>query len=431
MSAADERPTRWQAARTSALLSLLFVVVYGGCSFITSLRGDVGTWYYEWERNIPFLPIFILPYLSIDAFYISGPFFCRTREEMRVLAGRIALAVLVGGACFLIMPLQLAVERPTASGAMGAAFAAFVSLDKPFNLFPSLHIALGCTLGAFFAQRFPRLRWLIIGWFVLVTTSTLFTYQHHFVDVVGGAVLALLCFHFVRPGPKGEGSSNPRIGLYYLALAVLCAWAASFGGWALLLLWPALSCALQAAGYFGFGARIFDKREGRHSFATRVLFAPILLGQRLSLAHYRRGPRAWDELAPNVWIGRQLDAAEAEAAVRQGVTAVLDLTGEFEEAPAFVWGNYLNLPVLDLTAPSAAQLAQAVAFIDRESTRGIVYVHCKIGYSRTAAAAGAWMLRSGRARDADEAMERLRAVRPSIVIRPEASQALREVAGGK
>lgn len=427
MSAEVDRPTRWQAARASALLSLLFVVAYGGCSFLTSLRSDVGTWYYAWERHIPFLPSFILPYLSIDAFYISAPFLCRDREEMQVLARRITMAVLVASAFFLLMPLTLAVERPTVPGPIGAAFAVFVSLDKPFNLFPSLHIALGCILGTFFAQRFGGFwRVLIIAWFVLVTTSTLFTYQHHFVDVVGGAVLALLCFHCVRPGPKGEGSAHPRIGLYYLVVAAACLAGSTYGGWFLLLLWPGLACALQAAGYFGLGARIFDKRAGRHSFATKVLLAPVLLGQQLSLAHYRRQAKAWDELDPHVWIGRRLDPAEADDAVRLGVTAVLDLTGEFEEAPAFTRVNYLNLKVLDLTAPTPAQVDAAVDFLERESARGVVYVHCKIGYSRTAAVAGVWLRRSGRAADAEAALQRLRAARAGIVIRPEAEQVIRQ-----
>lgn len=421
MTAANERPTRWAAARTAALLGALFVVVYGGCSFLTSLRSDVGTWYYAWERHIPFLPIFILPYLSIDAFYISAPFLCRTRDELRVLAGRITLAVLVAGACFLIMPLQLAVERPSAPGALGAAFAAFVSLDKPFNLFPSLHIALGCILGTFFAQRFGGFwRWLLIGWFVLVTTSTLFTYQHHFVDVVGGGVLALLCFHFIRPGPRGERNANPRIGFYYLALAAACSGLASLGGWALLLLWPGLACALLALGYFGWGPAVFDKADGRQTWSTRLLFAPVLLGQWLSLAHYRKQARAWDELEKNVWIGRRLDPSEAEEAVGKGVVAVLDLTGEFDEAPAFTGVEYLNVPVLDLTAPTSAQLAVAVAFLDHQTARGVVYVHCKIGFSRTAAVAGVWLRRSGRAASAAEAIERLRLARPGLVIRPEA-----------
>jgi protein phosphatase len=68
------------------------------------------------------------------------------------------------------------------------------------------------------------------------------------------------------------------------------------------------------------------------------------------------------------------------------------------------------------------------AFIDEESSQGIIYIHCKIGYSRTAAAAAAFLLRTGKARTLSEAINRLRQVRPTIVIRSEVMTALREFA---
>jgi hypothetical protein len=37
-----------QAAKTSAALSLLFMVVYTSCNWFTSLRTDVGMFYFEW-----------------------------------------------------------------------------------------------------------------------------------------------------------------------------------------------------------------------------------------------------------------------------------------------------------------------------------------------------------------------------------------------
>jgi protein-tyrosine phosphatase len=118
-------------------------------------------------------------------------------------------------------------------------------------------------------------------------------------------------------------------------------------------------------------------------------------------------------------LGPVLNETDARAALDAGVTAVLDLTLEFSRPAAFAHLSYLNLPVLDLTAPSPEQLAAEVAFIGQESQRGIVLIHCKAGYSRTAAAAAAWLLSTQRARDADEAFARLIAVRPRIVIRPE------------
>jgi protein-tyrosine phosphatase len=110
--------------------------------------------------------------------------------------------------------------------------------------------------------------------------------------------------------------------------------------------------------------------------------------------------------------------------VRQGVTAVVDLTGEFSEARTFRRLPYLNLPILDLTAPTPQQLRTAIDFINAHRAAGTVYVHCKIGYSRSAVVLGAWLLDAGLATTPGEAVALLRAVRPTLVVRPEAFAAL-------
>jgi len=69
-------------------------------------------------------------------------------------------------------------------------------------------------------------------------------------------------------------------------------------------------------------------------------------------------------------------------------------------------------------------LRQAVEFISRRAERGVVYVHCKVGYSRSAAVVGAYLLASRRAGSVDQALAILRDSRPGIVIRPEALAAL-------
>jgi membrane-associated phospholipid phosphatase len=35
-------------------------------------------------------------------------------------------------------------------------------------------------------------------WFVLIALSPVLTYQHHVIDIVGGVVLAVLCFCLFR-----------------------------------------------------------------------------------------------------------------------------------------------------------------------------------------------------------------------------------------
>jgi hypothetical protein len=101
-------PTRWgmrgTAAKTSLALSLLFLVVYGSCNWITAQRTDVGTWYFAWERHIPFVPLLIVPYMSIDLFFVAAPFLCENGLELRTFARRIGCAIIVAGVCFLVLP---------------------------------------------------------------------------------------------------------------------------------------------------------------------------------------------------------------------------------------------------------------------------------------------------------------------------------------
>jgi protein-tyrosine phosphatase/membrane-associated phospholipid phosphatase len=425
------RPGVTAAAKTSLLLSLLFLVVYGGTNWITSLRSDVGTWHYAWEFAIPFVPLMIVPYMSIDLFFVAAPFLCRSHDELKTLARRIVFAILAAGACFLLLPLRCEYVKPEVDGWIGVVFRTFCGLDQPYNLLPSLHITLTAILVDVYGRKTRGLvRLAVYVWFGLVALSTVLTYQHHVVDVVGGFMLAVACFYlFPEPTPREHGSRNTRVALYYgagamavLALAFLT-WPS--GG---LLLWPMASLAIVAAGYCGLGPGIYRKRDGRLHLSAQLLLAPVRLGQFLSLMHYRRRCSPWNEVLPRVLMGRTLTRAEAASAVCRGVTAVLDLTAEFSRAAPFRATRYRNLPILDLTAPTPAQLGEAVRFIARESASGTVYVHCKVGYSRTAAVVGAYLLATGRAASADEAVAILRKVRPSIIVRPEAMAALRAFA---
>src|SRR5690348_14296623 len=122
---ACETMKAWRAALTSAFLCLLFVAVYPTCNWITSQRADVGMFYFQWELLIPFVPIMIVPYMSIDLFFVAGPFVCRSDAELSTLRKRMTFAMLTAGVCFLLFPLKLAFERPHTSGWLGAVFNTF------------------------------------------------------------------------------------------------------------------------------------------------------------------------------------------------------------------------------------------------------------------------------------------------------------------
>ena len=410
-------------------LSALFLVVYGWCNWFTAHRANVPTLFFQWERSIPFVAWMFVPYMSIDLFFVGAPFLCRSNKELAIFSKRITATILVAGLCFLLFPLRFAFERPPAPGWLGVVFDWFRAMDQPYNLLPSLHIAF-CTI---LAEHYARhLRGLVRAasniWFVLIGLSAVLTYQHHVMDVVAGFALGAYCLYFFPEWrPRLPMSSNRRVGSYYLigtfvtmSLVVLC-WR-----WGALLLWPAIAQSIVTAAYFGVGPGVFRKRNGRLPWTTRWALGPVLIGQEISRRYYRRQCNAWDQLSPQVWIGGVLNRNEAINLRKRGVTAVLDLTAEFSEPAPLRSAAYRNIPILDLTAPNIDQLTEMASFIERESATGIVYVHCKIGYSRTAAAIAAYLLRSHLAKSAPEALDLVRRARPSVVVRPEVVTALQQ-----
>ena len=88
----SERPNWWRALFWASFLSVYFIVVYGFCNKFTAERAAAGehipTFYWEWERSIPLIPAFIIPYMSIDLFFLGAPFLTKSRHELHVLIAR-------------------------------------------------------------------------------------------------------------------------------------------------------------------------------------------------------------------------------------------------------------------------------------------------------------------------------------------------------
>lgn len=420
---------RSKALVASIGLSVLFLIVYGGCNWITARRANAGTFYFEWERKIPFVPFFILPYMSIDLFFVVAPFLCRTDRELVVLAKRIMAAILVAGICFLCFPFRFAFSRPDVAGWLGALFNWFRGMDAPYNLVPSLHAAFTLILcDTYFRHTRGFIRVAIMIWFVLIALSPVLTYQHHLIDIVTGFVLAGYCFYLFRePTLAPPIIANRRIGSYYAAGAtIVLILVPILWPWGALLFWPAIALGIVALAYFKAGPIIFRKTEGELPWSTRFVLGPCLFGQYLSLLYYRSQCGPWDKVTPAIWMGSRLESGSAKKALSSGVVSVLDLSAEFSEVKPFRKINYRNIPVLDLTAPTQTQLMEMTEFIGNHSRNGAVYVHCKIGYSRSAAAVAAYLIMSGQAKTAEDAFSMIRRVRPSVVTRPEVLSALTE-----
>lgn len=427
---AEPRPWRAGILWMLFVLGPGFFLVYGACNALTALRPEVGSFFFEWELRIPLLPWTIIPYCSLDLFYAFSVLLCRTRLELDRHAFRVVTAVLLSGAGFLLFPLKLAFPRPEVAGIFGALFQALHGFDQPFNEAPSLHISLGMIMWRLYAKYTRGLvRWLLHGWFVLVFLSTMTTWQHHFIDLPTGALVGVIAF-WLFPDPVADPMGKtviyrPAGGGWlvgrYLASAVLSLALALHGGVWLLFLWPAVSLGIVAAAYAGLGPVVFRKQGGRLSLAAKLVLGPYLAGQSLSWRRYRRNMAApFAEVAPGVFIGARLDDREAEAfAAAHPRLLTLDLTGDFDEANSLRTDDYVNLQIMDWTRPPPRALRDATVHIEAAVQQGrSVLIHCALGYSRSACIAAHWLAATGRAHSIQEALERIRAVRPGVVVAP-------------
>jgi len=394
----------------SAILSLFFILIYGACNTLASHRQEIGTCFFDWELRIPFVPALIVPYMSIDLFFVASFLLCADRIELRTHARRIALAILIAGFAFLTFPLTVGYQRPEVSGWTGPLFELLWSFDKPHNLVPSLHVALASLLWPLYARHtHGALRWFVQGWFTLIIASPLLTWQHHVLDVVAGAMLGQLCIFTFPDWRKCDSSvvraidrdlvrsatGNIRIAqLYGIGSASLVVLATIFGVWFWVLLWPAVALAVIAIAYLRGDSSVFRKSDGRLPISTRVVLGPYLCGVFVRLLIYRRRRKRWREAASRVYCGGLLGKREALLLESMSISGVLDLTAEHAEGRVLLQSaqiKYLNVPVLDLTQPSSEKLAVAVAFIDEHESRGGVYVHCALGISRSAAVVAAYL----------------------------------------
>ncbi len=181
---------------------------------------------------------------------------------------------------------------------------------------------------------------------------------------------------------------------------------------ALVLGWAALAAVIVAVGYAGLGPGVFGKvPDGQRALWARLLLLPYFAGVSCVrwLQRTLTGERAYDEVAPGLYVGRLVPTRGLPPDVR----LVVDLTAELSE-PRQTRCNYEYrcLPTLDGMAPPDHRLralAEEVA-----AHPGPVYVHCAAGHGRAAMLTAVVLVRRGLAADVRAAEEHMRAHRPKV-----------------
>jgi membrane-associated phospholipid phosphatase len=209
MTAGKEGKEPWTLARGIRQAVLLAVIMFSSLGlYLTVLkwRGWEGkdhvTYVPAWDDVIPFAPgwvwVYLIPYLVgpvLLGLVSSDTFFWFVRRGLVIVA--VSLAV------FIVYPTQTKVREQPAlgDGLTAVLYRNMVEIDEPpANAAPSLHVSLTCLLALALVREFPRWWPLTFAGAVLVWLATLFTRQHHVIDVVTGALLAVVVAYVPWPG---------------------------------------------------------------------------------------------------------------------------------------------------------------------------------------------------------------------------------------
>jgi membrane-associated phospholipid phosphatase len=151
------------------------------------------------DRSIPFLKIFIVPYLIWYPFIMLGLIYLCLKDRSTYLRTLFAFA---GGlaVCYVIYYFyQTTVPRPILSGSdlLSRLVAFTYATDQPFNCFPSIHVLSTylIMIGMSASEQTSRgIRWFTHIFGIMIILSTLFVKQHVVLDVAGAVLVAEVLF---------------------------------------------------------------------------------------------------------------------------------------------------------------------------------------------------------------------------------------------
>jgi len=181
---------------------IFFIIMYKGAEFYTYTVENVPSYFMEWERNIPFLPIFMLPYMTSAPFFLVTIFFEKDEYSLKLLMKRAIFLIVVSITIFILFPMKFYFTKPEIDNQIfKILFYILGLLDSNFNQCPSLHVSFAFLSNIVYYREIKNkfLKYFLYFWGFLLAISVLFVYQHHFIDLVGGILLFVIsCVIFQR-----------------------------------------------------------------------------------------------------------------------------------------------------------------------------------------------------------------------------------------
>jgi hypothetical protein len=145
-------------------------------------------------------------------------------------------------------------------------------------------------------------------------------------------------------------------GFLYLIIALPCGVFAFYSPMVLtiFLIWLAVASFYFAMAYFlGYGEILLKSSSGRIPWYIKIVLLPIFIGTTVYnlIARMNDPAPPLQKIQDGLWLSRRLVFSDRLAFENSGITAVLDVTAEFDAfesnfLPRNI--NYFNIPVMRL-----------------------------------------------------------------------------------
>lgn len=186
--------------RLPYLLMLLIIPVLGGIyTVLNKYPGPSVNITMEIDRYIPFIPVFVIPYIIWYAFILGYlVYFCM--KDTKVYFHTLITITIGELICFVIyIFFQTTVPRPMLSGNdLITQLVQFIyTNDEPYNCFPSIHVLTTYVimLASIHIKGKHLVNTLILqGMGTLIILSTLFIKQHVLWDVIASIVMTSIIY---------------------------------------------------------------------------------------------------------------------------------------------------------------------------------------------------------------------------------------------
>jgi membrane-associated phospholipid phosphatase len=172
-----------------AAVALTFFVLYPLINHFSMSR-DAHVLYTYYDSILPFVPAFIIPYMSGFVMPMLLYVLIKNRIFFRKAALSYMITFGIAYATYFAYPVKVVIRPESINSIFASVFQWYYPVDLPYNAFPSLHVAQP-VLAALLAYHYDKQYWWMLLWAAVIALSTILVKQHYLADVAAGFVLAV------------------------------------------------------------------------------------------------------------------------------------------------------------------------------------------------------------------------------------------------